>query len=174
MRVFVTAVALATALAVAGCSRDGQLMTLAGSGDGPDEFSIVPTRPLQMPADLAELPPPTPGGANITDPTPQADAVASMGGNPGLLSVQGIGAADTALVAYTGRLGRDGDIRAVTAAEDLAFRQRHGRRLLEVIARTNVYMRAYAPQAIDPHAELLRFRRAGLRTPSAPPPPAGK
>lgn len=170
MRALVTALGLTAALGLAACSNSGHLMTMQG-GDGPDEFGIVPTKPLQMPTDLAQLPPPTPGGSNITDPTPKADAVASLGGNPAHLSVQGVGAADGALLAYTGRLGRDGNIRAVTAAEDQAFRARHGRRLLEVIAKTNVYMRAYAPQAIDPYAELERFRRAGVRTPTAPPKP---
>lgn len=170
MRALVTALGLTAALGLAGCSTNGRLMTLE-SGDGPDEFAILPTKPLQMPPDLAQLPPPTPGGANITDPTPLADAVASLGGNPAHLSAQGVGAADGALLAHTGRLGRDANIRAVTAAEDQAFRARHGRRLLEILAKTNVYMRAYAPQAIDPYAELARFRRAGVRTPTAPPQP---
>lgn len=168
MRTTMTALGLTAALTLAGCSTDGRLMTLE-TGDGPDEFAILPTRPLQMPPDLAELPPPTPGGSNITDPTPRADVIASLGGNPAHLSVQGVGASDGALLAYTGRLGRQADIRAVTAAEDQAFRARHGRRLLEILAKTNVYMRAYAAQAIDPHAELARFRRAGVRTPTAPP-----
>ena len=143
-------------------------MTLE-TGDGPDEFAILPTRPLQMPPDLAQLPPPTPGGTNLTDPAPLADAIASLGGNPAHRSAQGGSPADGVLLAYTGRLGRDGNIRAVTAAEDQAFRARHGRRLLEIMAKTNVYMRAYAPQAIDPWDELARFRRAGVRTPTAPP-----
>ena len=168
MRTIVTALGLTAALALSGCSTDGRLMTLE-TGEGPDEFGILPTRPLQMPPDLAELPPPTPGGANITDPQPQADAIASLGGNPAHLSVQGVGASDGALLAHTGRLGRDGNIRAVAAAEDQAFRARHGRRLLEIMAKTNVYMRAYADQAIDPWDELARFRRAGVRTPTAPP-----
>ena len=168
MRAFATALGLTTALALAGCSTSGQLMTLE-TGDGPDEFSILPTRPLQMPPDLAQLPPPTPGGVNRTDPAPFADAIASLGGNPAHLSAQGVGAADGVLLAYTGRLGRDGNIRATTAAEDQAFRARHGRRLLEIMAKTNVYMRAYADQAIDPWDELARFRRAGVRTPTAPP-----
>lgn len=170
MRAFVTAMGVMAALAVAGCSSDGRLMNTGGSGDGPDEFAILPTRPLSMPADLAQLPPPTPGGSNLTDPTPEADAVASLGGNPGLLSARGVGAADGALLAYTGRLGRDANIRAVTATEDADYRARHGRRLLEVIARTNVYYRAYAPMSLDAEAETERFRRAGARTPSAPPP----
>ena len=47
------------ALAMAGCSSSGKLMTLA-SDDGPEEFAIVPTRPLELPTDLAQLPAPTP------------------------------------------------------------------------------------------------------------------
>lgn len=168
MRALVTALGLTAALGLAACSTDGRLTTLE-TGDGPDEFAILPTKPLQMPPDLAQLPPPTPGGSNITDPTPLADAVASLGGNPAHLSMQGVGAADAGLLAYTGRLGRAPDIRAVTAAEDQAFRARHGRRLLEIIAKANVYLRAYAPQTLDPYPELERFRRAGVRTPTAPP-----
>lgn len=158
-------------LALAGCAGDGRLMNLT-SEDGPEEFAIVPTRPLEMPADLAELPAPTPGGANITDPTPEADAVAALGGNPAQLGAQGIGAADAALVAYAGRGGVTPGIRQVAAQEDQAYRAGRGRRPLEVLARTNVYHRAYRPQALDSQAELLRWRRAGAQTPSAPPPPS--
>lgn len=170
MQAFVTALGMVAALTLAGCGSD-KLMSLEGSGSGPDEFAIVPTRPLEMPPDLAQLPQPTPGGANITDPTPLADAVGALGGNPGHLAQRGVGTADGTLLAYTGRLGRDGNIRAVTASEDAAYRKGKGRRPLEVMARTNVYLRAYQRMALDPYAELDRFRRAGVRTPSAPPPP---
>ena len=60
-------------------------------------------------------------------------------------------------------------IRQVTAAEDAQYRARHGRRLLEIVARTNVYYRAYRPQTLDSWAELERWRRTGVQTPSAPP-----
>lgn len=157
-----------SALALAGCSSDGKLMTLT-SDDGPEEFAIVPTKPLELPTDLAALPAPSPGGANRTDPNPDTDAVAALGGNPAQLSAQGVGAADGALIAHATRTGVSQDIRQVTAAEDEAYRRRHGRRLLEVIARSNVYYRAYRPQALDPQAELYRWRRTGVQTPTAPP-----
>ena len=156
------------ALALAGCSNEGKLMTLA-SDDGPEEFAIVPTRPLELPPDLAQLPAPTPGGANITDPHPEADAVAALGGNPGQLAAQGIGASDGALVNYASRLGRDPGIRIVTAREDLEWRSRHGRRLLEVLARTNVYYRAYEPMTLNSWTELERWRPTGVLLPAAPP-----
>lgn len=164
------AIALTTTmLLLAACSTDPQLMTLGGGNSGPDEFAIVPTKPLTMPTDLNALPAPTPGGGNITDPTPQADAVAALGGNPGQLAAQGVGAADGALLAYTSRLGRDGGIRQTLATEDLEWRSRHGRRLLEVLARTNVYYRAYEPMTLDSWAEADRWRPTGVRMPSSPP-----
>lgn len=157
------------ALALAGCSNEGKLMTLA-SDDGPEEFAIVPTRPLELPPDLAQLPAPTPGGGNITDPTPVADAVAVLGGNPGQLSAQGIGAADGALVAYASRGGVEPGIRTVVAREDAQVRSGQRRRPLEVLAGTDVYNRAYRRQTLDSWAELGRWRPTGVQTPSAPPP----
>ncbi|WP_313351019.1 DUF3035 domain-containing protein [Paracoccus sp. (in: a-proteobacteria)] len=158
-----------TMLLLAACSSDPHLMNTNSGSSSPDEFSILPTKPLQMPADLNVLPPPTPGGANITDPTPQADAVVALGGNPGQLSAQGIGAADGALIAYASRLGRDPGIRQSTAQEDLKWRSRHSRRALEVLARTNVYYRAYDPMTLDSWSELERWRPTGVQLPAAPP-----
>lgn len=155
-------------LALSACAGDGRLMNLT-SDDGPEEFAIVPTRPLEMPADLAELPAPTPGGANITDPTPSADAVAALGGNPGQLGAHGVGAGDGALIAYASRGGVTPGVRQIAAEEDQAYRSGHRRRPLEVLAQTNVYHRAYRPQSLDSWAELERWRRAGAQTPSAPP-----
>ena len=64
-------------LALGACESSGKLMTLA-SDDGPEEFAIVPSKPLELPPDLAALPAPTPGGSNITDQNPDADAVAAL------------------------------------------------------------------------------------------------
>ncbi|SMO70639.1 DUF3035 domain-containing protein [Paracoccus laeviglucosivorans] len=164
------AIALTTTmLLLAACSTDPHLMNTASSGDGPDEFAIVPTKPLSMPTDLNVLPAPTPGGGNITDATPQADAVAALGGNPGQLAAQGVGAADGALLAYTSRLGRDAGIRQITAQEDLEWRSRHSRRALEILARTNVYYRAYEDMTLDSWTEADRWRPTGVQVPSNPP-----
>lgn len=158
-------------VALAGCSGDGRLNNIAAGTDGPDEFAILPTKPLQMPTDLNQLPAPTPGGGNITDPTPLQDAVADLGGNPGQLAARGVGAGDGALISYASRGGVTPNVRQVTATEDAEFRQGRGRRPLEVLARTNVYYRAYRGQALDPYPEFERWRRAGAQVPSAPPPP---
>lgn len=156
------------ALTLAGCSGQGKLMTLV-SDDGPEEFAIVPTRPLELPTDLAQLPAPTPGGTNITDPAPAADAVAALGGNPAQLSAQGVGAADGALIAHATRGGVTPGVRQAAAEEDARFRSGHGRRPLEALAQSNVYYRVYKPQELNAQAELERWRRAGAQTPSAPP-----
>ncbi|MGO4852017.1 DUF3035 domain-containing protein [Phaeovulum sp. W22_SRMD_FR3] len=163
--------ALLALTACGGGDKVPKLMFLHSSGSGPDEFSILPTKPLQMPPDLAALPEPTPGGSNITDPTPVADAVAALGGKPELLSRPGIPAGDSALVARAGRFGQDGDIRTTLAAEDLDWRREHNGRFLERLLKVNVYYSAYKPMSLDQHIELERWRLAGVPTVSAPPDP---
>ena len=92
-----------------------------------------------------------------------------LGGNAGQLSAQGIGASDGGLVNYASRFGRDPAIRQVTAQEDVEWRSRNGRRLLEVLARSNVYYRAYQPMTLDSWTELERWRPTGVQLPAAPP-----
>jgi hypothetical protein len=171
----VLAIAGAMLLALAGCaSRDAapSLMNVRNTSQGPDEFSILPPKPLSMPTDLAALPEPTPGGGNLTDPTPNADAVAALGGTPRELG-GGVPAGDSALFAHATRFGLSADIRDVLAAEDLDYRRRNNGRLLERLLNVNVYFQAYAPMSLDQQAELLRWRKAGARTPAAPPPQSG-
>jgi hypothetical protein len=165
-------IAFAAVLLLSACGGDDKdpiLMNLRASGSGPDEFAILPTKPLQMPEDLAALPEPTPGGTNLTDPTPDEDVAAALGGNAARLKTNGIPAGDGALVNYAARFGRDGTIRTQLAAEDLDYRRKNDGRLLERVFNVNVYYKAYAPMSLDQEAELERWRKLGLRTPAAPP-----
>jgi len=146
---------------------DRGLRDLRSNGGGPDEFAVLPVAPLVMPTDVTTLPAPTPGGANLTDPTPNADAVAVLGGNPSALIPSGVPARDGALVTAAGRNGVDPAIRATLAAEDAAFRNRQTR--FGLFRGRNRYFGAYSRQALDAYAELQRFRNAGVPTPSAPP-----
>ncbi|MGB8623987.1 MAG: DUF3035 domain-containing protein, partial [Paracoccaceae bacterium] len=102
---------------------------------------------------------------------PEADAVAALGGNPARLAETGIPSSDSALVAQTTRFGVAQSIRQTLAAEDLEYRRRNDGRLLERVFSVNVYFRAYAKQALDQYAELLRWRQAGARNVGAPPNP---
>jgi hypothetical protein len=153
-------------LAACGGKGDPQLMNLR-SGPGPDEFAIVPPKPLELPENLSELPDPTPGGFNRTDQNPEADAAIALGGNPS--AAGGIPAGDAALYAHAGRFGVDGGIRATLASEDLEFRRDNNGRVLERLFNVNVYYKAYRKQRLDQQAELARWRSVGVRNPSAPP-----
>jgi len=162
---------LAAALLVLGACTPmhPRLMHLRSANTGPDEFGILPTKPIQMPKSYSALPAPTPGGSNLTDPTPMADAARALGGNPKLLARKTIPAADKRLVGYASRFGVSSGIRQVLAAEDLRFRRKHDGRLLERLFSVNVYFRAYRPMELDQYAELARWRKAGVRTVAAPP-----
>lgn len=170
MRTIALMIGMAAATALGACSSDPKLNNLKAGRSGPDEFSILPTRSLSMPPDLAVLPAPTPGGSNITDPNPQGDAVAALGGNPERLRDQGIGAADQALVAQATRTGTDPAIRQTLATEDARWRSRNGPRLLERVFGSNVYQRAYAPMALDGESEQLRWQKAGAVSSTSPAP----
>lgn len=163
--------ALAGAAALAACSSgDPKLMNIRS--DTPDEFRILPTKPLEAPDDYTALPAPTPGGSNLVDPNPRGDAVAALGGDAARLEPTGrINAGEQTLLGYVSRYGVPADIRKVLAAEDLAWRKENNGLLLERLFSVNVYFESYAPMSLDQHAELERLRRAGVWTPTAPPDP---
>lgn len=151
---------------VACAGGDRGLRDVRSDGRGPDEFRVLPVNPLVRPDDLA-LPTPTPGGANRTDPTPVADAVAVLGGNPNALVPVGSPTGDGALINAASRNGVDPAIRQTLASEDAAFRNRQSR--FGILRGRDRYFSAYARQALDAYAELARFRNAGVATPTAPP-----
>lgn len=160
---------VALALVVAACSRDPEPELLNLRSDGtPDEFGILPTAELTEPESYASLPAPTPGGRNLVDPVPEAEAIAALGGRPGVAAAR---SGDGALLRTAGRFGSNPSIRQQLAAEDLAFRQRNRGRPLERLFNQTVYFRAYRGQSLDQHAELERFRAAGIPTSAAPPRP---
>jgi hypothetical protein len=168
-RLALTIAAFLTALGGCGGSNP-QLMNFPRSPAGPDEFLVAPAKPLQAPPDPRALPPPTLGGTNRADPTPNADAIAALGGNPARVAPGGgIPASDSALIAHSGRFGREPTIRQTLAQEDQNFRINNQGRLLERLANINVYYNAYDSQSLDQQAEMDRFRRAGVPTPAAPP-----
>jgi hypothetical protein len=161
-------IAIATMMTLAACGGRGdpQLMNLT-SGQGPDEFAIVPPKPLELPESLTDLPEPTPGGGNLTDRQPENEAIVALGGSPS--AAGGIPSGDAALYAHAARFGVDGGIRSTIAAEDLEWRRDNRGRPLEKLFNVNVYYKAYRKQRLDQQAELARWRRLGIRTPSAPP-----
>lgn len=165
--VLILGLAAGMGLTACGGPENPVLMNIAQNTASPDEFAILPGKPIEMPRDMASLPAPTPGGSNRTDATPIADAVAALGGNPARIN----GPVSGSVVTYASRYGVNPDIRDQLAAEDLEFRRDNNGRILERIFNVNVYFDAYASQSLDQHAELNRFRTAGIKTVSAPPDP---
>ncbi|MCY4181053.1 MAG: DUF3035 domain-containing protein [Litoreibacter sp.] len=153
------------ALTLSACSRnrEPQLLNIKSNTDGPDEFAILPNKPLVQPEDYAALPQPTPGGANRADANPLADATLALGGDPNG------GIRDGGLVNYASRYGVTPGIREQLAKEDLQFRRDNDGRVLERLFNVNVYFEAYESQSLDQYGELERLRRLGVRTVSAPP-----
>lgn len=149
--------------------KDTGLKQLRNVSGPPEEFGIVPNKPLETPQSYAELPQPTRGGTNRTDQTPLKDAVAALGGAPSRLDVtDGVGAGDRALVARAARFGIQPGIRAELAADDQAFRERRSLFNWRLVPQ-DTYNRIYRNQTLDPYLALYAARRAGALTPSAPP-----
>ena len=156
---------LALALMTACANTDRSLRDLRAAGDGPDEFAVIPQRPLVIP-ETTTLPTPTPGGTNLADPNPNADAIAALGGRASAQRAGGIPAGDAALVAQAGRYGVDPAIRAELAAQDEAFRNRRSRANIFNPLGRDRYFPAYARQALDARAELARLRNLGVAVPT--------
>ncbi|WP_101067627.1 DUF3035 domain-containing protein [Roseovarius salinarum] len=164
---------MVTALGLAACSSGEvkQLSKIRNPDDGPDEFSIIPNKPLEAPENYSELPPPTPGGSNRTDQNPKAEGIAALGGRPDGSAAGGVPKADSALVRHADRYGAPEGIRQKVAREDRELRRRKGRLNLLGIGPYDSYTEAYRQQWLDPYAELRRLRRRGVTVPSAPPEP---
>ena len=160
---------LLAAMALCGCA--GGLaggLRAAGIAGKPDEFKVLPTRPLEMPSNLAALPPPTPGTPNRVDYQPRAEAIAGLSGRPGAA-----GNADgTALVVAAGP--RDPNVRPELAAEDAEWRQTHHGRLLERMFSSDREALVYRPMVLVAPDEFERMRASGLAVPAATPQALGE
>lgn len=170
------AIAIKTGLALVVCAtlsacaeKDPILMNVRSST--PDEFSIMPNKPLEAPEDYEALPEPTPNGTNRAAVNPFADAVVALGGDAERLEPGRTNAGEGTLIAHAARYGAPANIREELAEEDLEYRRKNNGRLLERLFNVNVYFKSYSPQALDQQLELDRVRAAGAITPSAPPDP---
>ncbi|WP_109465547.1 DUF3035 domain-containing protein [Albibacillus kandeliae] len=166
MRTKLGIMVLTLAVAVSGCAQKG-LMDLRQPGDGPDEFMILPTKPLTIPGDTRSLPAPTPGGSNLVDKNPKADAIAALGGRPDTST--SVPSSDSALVTQASRYGVSGGIRQDLAQQDADYLQKQGRWTRLRLFPVDRYAQIYKRQTLDPFEESKRLRRMGVQTPSSPP-----
>lgn len=156
-------------LALAGCSGNGKLSRIKNTSNGPDEFTVLPTKPLQTPDTYNALPVPTPGAANLVDTNPTAEGIAALGGNPAATVPAGIGSGNAGLINHAQRHGTSPAIRQQLAAEDAETRRRYGRVNIFNIGPSDDYTDAYKKQWLDSQSEKQRMQRSGIVTPSSPP-----
>ena len=168
MRLSLGAIILTGAIALGGCANKG-LRQLDNPGPGPDEFMILPSKPLTAPKDYDVLPAPTPGGANLVDQTPNADAIVALGGRAPVLTPGAIPSSDGALVTQASRYGVPANTRTALAEEDAKFRKTQGRLSSVKLFKVDRYEQAYRREALDAYSAAGQFRRSGFGTPSAPP-----
>lgn len=154
-------------LALSACANKG-LRDLRTDSNGPDEFMLQPVKALEAPTSYAQLPTPTPGQTNLTDRSALAEGAAAFGGRLDSADA-GIPASDGALVQHASRRGVDPTIRADLAESDAKFRKRKQRFTQIRLVPVDRYDQAYRRQALDADSEARRWRRAGARTPAAPP-----
>jgi hypothetical protein len=156
---------LLAATSLAGCQGRGLAggLRAAGVGGTPDEFMVLPTKPLEMPSNLAALPVPTPGAINRVDHRPKEEAVAGLTGRPALATANG-----AVLVARAGPI--DPNVRSELADEDVEWRATHHGLFLERLFTRDRAVVVYKQMVLDAPAELERLRRMGVEVP--PPPPA--
>ena len=168
--IFILLTASAVVLSACG-SRNGdvQLTRFQKTSDGPDEFTVLPTGPLQAPDSYAQLPTPNPGGRNLVDPNPEAEGIDALGGNQAVLN-RGISANEVGLVNHVRRKGVTPGIRQTLAREDEEIRRKHGRVNILRLGPVDDYTNAYKRQWLDADSERVRLQRRGIATPSAPPP----
>jgi len=121
------AVVVSLAGGLTACNRDGNngrpLLNLRQSAIAPDEFLVVPQKPLETPGDLSSLPTPVPGAESRVTIDFEDNLMTALGGRA--RSGGGVPAADVAIVsAARSSSGTTENIRDVLRSEDQAFRIR--------------------------------------------------
>lgn len=156
---------LLAALMVQGCAEGGVAGVLRSAGSGsPDEFMVLPTKPLELPTDMAALPPPTPGALNRVDFNPRQEAVASLTGRENAAAGTANGAA---LIARAGPAAPG--IRAQLATEDAQFREDNRGKLIPRLMFTDQDELIYGGVTLDAGAAYEALRARGVSVPPAPP-----
>lgn len=168
MRIPLGAIIFSSLIFLGACSSDG-LMKLTTTSSGPDEFLIMPVKPLTEPANYSDLPTPTPGADNLTDQHPRSDAIVALGGRDTSTDAQGVSASDAALVNHTNRYGVASNTRAELAKSDAKYRKRKSALSWLKLGKVDRYSEVYKKQTLNPFDETKRFRRVGIPTPSSPP-----
>jgi len=145
-------------------SDDARLRDLYDVGTGPEEFAVLPSKPLTIPSNLKNLPVPDLAAGNLADPTPKLDLIEMLGGS--IDNSISIPAKDKNLLKYVSRAGVDTNIREELAKEDRKFLRRMGVLTSVKLFRVDRYNQIYRKMTLSAPKELERWRSLGVRTPS--------
>ena len=145
-------------------SDDARLRDLYDVGTGPEEFAVLPSKPLTIPSNLKNLPVPDLAAGNLADPTPKLDLIEMLGGS--IDNSISIPAKDKNLLNYVSRAGVDTNIREELAKEDRKFLRRMGVLTSVKLFRVDRYNQIYRKMTLSAPKELERWRSLGVRTPS--------
>ena len=145
-------------------SDDARLRDLYDVGTGPEEFAVLPSKPLIIPNNLTKLPVPDASVGNLADPTPKRDLIEKLGGS--IDDTDSISKRDKNLLEYVSRAGVDTNIREELAEEDRKFLRRMGVLTGVKLFRVDRYNQIYRKMTLSAPKELERWRSLGVRTPS--------
>ena len=145
-------------------SDDARLRDLYDVGTGPEEFAVLPSKPLTIPSNLKNLPVPDLAAGNLADPTPKRDLIETLGGS--IDNSISIPEKDKNLLKYVSRAGVDANIREELAEEDRKFLRRMGVLTSVKLFRVDRYNQIYRKMTLSAPKELERWRSLGVRTPS--------
>lgn len=148
-----------------GGGQSGSILNLRQSAVAPDEFLVVPQKPLETPSDLSQLPTPVPGAPDRVAIDFEANLLTALGGRPGRGGAAP--ATDAALLNAVRVNGVTPDIRDLLRQEDQAYRDaRKGR--LSRLEKKRLAATIYDRFLLDPFAEAARLRSQGVKTPAVP------
>ena len=145
-------------------SDDARLRDLYDVGTGPEEFAVLPSKPLTIPSNLKNLPVPASAAGILADPTPNRDLLEMLGCS--IDNSISIPAKDKNLLKYVSRAGVDTNIREELAKEDRKFLRRMGVLTSVKLFRVDRYNQIYRKMTLSAPKELERWRSLGVRTPS--------
>jgi hypothetical protein len=149
---------------IAACSSDdARLRDLYDVGTGPEEFAVLPSKPLIIPSNLRELPVPDETVENLADPTPKRDLIEKLGGS--IDETKSAPKKDRDLLNYVSRAGVNSNIREELAEEDRKFLRRMGVLTGVKLFRVDRYNQIYRKMTLSAPKELERWRSLGIRTP---------
>ena len=153
-----------TLFLIAACSSDdARLRDLYDVGTGPEEFAVLPSKPLIIPSNLRELPVPDETVGNLADPTPKRDLIEKLGGS--LDESKIVPKKDKGLLNYVSRAGVNSNIREELAVEDRKFLRRMVVFTSVKLFRVDRYNQIYRNMTLSAPKELERWRSLGVRTP---------